>query len=297
MVPEIVSRPPSELTDEDRRALRTLVERATRADGVEPLNEESRLAARHGTPDRTHLLAPDEDGGLRGYATLANGAAEVVIDPAHRGHGIGGELLDRLRAEDPDLLLWSHGDLDGGRRLAASRGLAPRRSLWRMERPVSGEFSELPPVRLPEGVSVRPFRPGEDDETWLELNARAFADHPEQGRMTLQDLHERQQESWFDPTGFLLLVREEDDAVVAFHWTKIDEHGTGEVYVVGVDPEQQGHGLGRAATLVGLHHLAERGVGTVELYVDGDNDPAVRTYGGLGFERAAVDRQYGPPLG
>ena len=84
--------------------------------------------------------------------------------------------------------------------------------------------------------------------------------------------------------------------LAAFHWTKVDQLPVGEVYVVGVDPERQGEGLGRVATLVGLHHLADRGVETVELYVDGDNRAAVTTYGRLGFERAAVDVQYGPPV-
>lgn len=309
MSPDLVHRSPADLTSQEQEAVFALARRAAQADGVDPLNEESLLALRHRTAGRTHVLATagDVDQGadgasdagsqaLVGYGTLANGSAEVVIDPDARQAGVGGRLLDALREVDPDLMLWAHGDLDGGRRLAASRGMVPRRPLWRMERPVAGEFSELPSVTLPEGISVRAFVPGEDDEAWLELNARAFADHAEQGRMTAADLTARTQEEWFDPTGFLLLVDDSRDGeLVGFHWTKIDDLPVGEVYVVGVDPERQGEGLGRVATLVGLHHLAGRGVETVELYVDGDNRAAVATYGRLGFERAAVDVQYGLP--
>ena len=155
---------------------------------------------------------------------------------------------------------------------------------------------------------MRAFEPGRDDEAWVRLNAAAFARHPEQGRLTVDDLHERMTQPWFDPAGLLLVVDEATGAVVAFHWTKVEldsavgrahgsdpsavRSGTGEVYVVGVDPAQQGRGLGGPVTRLGLAHLARLGLAEVELYVDGDNTAARRTYERLGFSDAAVDGQY-----
>ena len=93
---------------------------------------------------------------------------------------------------------------------------------------------------------------------------------------------------WFDPAGFILV--EATDApgdVVAFHWTKVDPEQrstldptatAGEVYVVGVHPAYQGRGLGGPLTALGLAHLARLGLPEVELYVDGDNTAARRTY-------------------
>ncbi|HWH00275.1 MAG TPA: GNAT family N-acetyltransferase, partial [Pilimelia sp.] len=108
---------------------------------------------------------------------------------------------------------------------------------------------------------------------------------------------------WFDPAGFLLAVREADDALVGFHWTKV--HGAagaaaapagtpaiGEVYVVGVDPAAHGTGLGTALTLAGLRHLRARGLTRAMLYVDEDNTAADRLYARLGFARHSADVQY-----
>jgi mycothiol synthase len=69
----------------------------------------------------------------------------------------------------------------------------------------------------------------------------------------------------------------------------------GEVYVVGVDPGQQGGGLGRALTLAGIAHLRALGLDQVMLYVDESNTPAVKMYTSLGFDRWHTDVMYRHP--
>ena len=97
-------------------------------------------------------------------------------------------------------------------------------------------------------------------------------------------------EPWFDPKGFL--IAERDGEMIGFHWTKVHPDGLGEVYVVGVDPDRQGGGLGRALTVAGLRHLYAQGLRTVLLYVEADNAPALAVYRRLGFTDWKTDVMY-----
>jgi mycothiol synthase len=139
-------------------------------------------------------------------------------------------------------------------------------------------------IRIPDGVELRAFRPGTDDAAWLRVNNRAFANHPDQGGWVEEILARRMAEPWFDPAGFLLAWRGTE--LAGFCWTKVHtepEH-LGEIFVIGVDPDAQGIGLGRTLTLAGLDHLAAvRGCPTGVLYVAAANAPAVGLYESIGF--------------
>ena len=137
------------------------------------------------------------------------------------------------------------------------------------------------------------FRPGTDEDAWLHVNARAFAAHPEQGSLTADDLAQRMAEPWFDPSGFFLA--EAGPTLLGFHWTKRHPGGLGEVYVLGVDPDAGGGGLGKALLDTGLAHLQRQGDTGVELYVEGDHERAVALYVGRGFTRASRDVMYAQP--
>ena len=79
--------------------------------------------------------------------------------------------------------------------------------------------------------------------------------------------------------------------MVGYCWLKIED-GVGEFYVVGVDPDRQGSGLGRRLVAAGLAHLAERGIREASLYVEADNTPALALYRSFGFGDYSIDIQY-----
>jgi mycothiol synthase len=285
-----------------------LVDEATDADGISPLSEHVLLHLRYGGDTRARNVLLRTGGKLTGYAHLdptdpvEGPSGELVIDPRYRGQGQGVAMVRALLSEanGRPLRLWAHGDSAAAGRLAAAAGFERIRALWQMRRPLR---APLPEPRYADGVTVRTFVVGQDEQAWVDLNRRAFASHPEQGAWTLDDLGLREREPWFDPAGFFLAER--DGRLAGFHWTKIHGDGgsppghghdaIGEVYVVGVDPGERGGGLGRALTLTGLRYLRSRGLAQVMLYVDEANTPAIRLYESLGFTHHSTDVMFRHP--
>jgi mycothiol synthase len=308
------------LSQTDAIAVLELVSEAAAADGVSPLSEHVVLHLRYGGDPLARNVLLSYRGRLAGYGHLdptdrVEGlAGEMVIRPTERRHGLGRALGEALvaAADGAGLRLWAHGDLPAAARLAAAVGFHRSRALWQMRRSLAGE---LPAPQLPAGVAIRTFRMGQDEGAWLAVNRRAFARHPEQGGWTRSDLELREREPWFDPAGFFLAER--DGRLAGFHWTKVHgnlrpeksaEHAAagpavgdgareaiGEVYVVGVDPDEQGTGLGRALTLIGVRYLRSLGLAEVMLYVDEANTAAIGLYSSLGFEHSGTDVMFSRP--
>lgn len=281
------------LSAAEQGAVRTLLADVERFDGVAPVGEQV-LRALTGEGSE-HLLVDDESGALAAYLNLApDGTAELAVHPAARRRGIGAALVAAaLDRGGESVRFWAHGSLPGAQALAAKLHLRAARELIQMRRPLT----EIPEASVPQGFSIRTHAGSHDNAELLRVNNAAFVWHPEQGGWTDRDIADRLAEPWFDPQGLFLAFDDETGALCGFHWTKVHDDRLGEVYVLGIDPAAQGRGLGRALTLRGLEHLADRlesGRSTVMLYVESDNAAAVRTYESLGFAAAAVDTAYAP---
>jgi mycothiol synthase len=290
-------------------ALSALLTRCEQADHHPALAEPQRAAAARadlGGHGARIVLAYD-DASLIGCAFITPAldgaiALHVAVDPAHRGEpeGIQHELLQtalRQATGADKIRLWIMQVTEADDATAFGLGFEPERDLVQMRVPLPLAPEVMASTRP---VTTRPFQPGRDDAAWLSVNNRAFADHPEQGRWTLDDLVEHMAFGWFDLEGFLVADRPDGNGLLGSCWTKI--HRTtdpvlGEIYVISVDPAFAGHGWGRALTVAGLQWMASHGVTVGMLYVTGSNTAAMKLYQSLGFTVDHVDRSYvlGPP--
>jgi mycothiol synthase len=259
-----------------------LASRATRADGQPPFSDQSLIELADGHRD---LIAFGTDAAA--IVSRDGADAEFVVEPDARRRGLGERMLvGLLERSGGTLRVWAHGDHPAARILAGRHGLTPVRRLLQLR-------AEVPlhrgPAPVAAGPTVAAFRPGIDDAAWLAVNAAAFASHPEQGKLTQSDLDARKAEPWFEKQDFLLLW--DGDALVGFCWLKVDG-GLGEFYAVGIAPGRQGAGLGRVLVEAGFTRLAARGIRTANLYVEADNEPALRLYRSFGFDDYTIDVQY-----
>jgi mycothiol synthase len=291
------------LGKDDLMAVTGLLDAATEADAHPALGEHAWLDLVQGGREGFAGLVAWEPGHTHpvGYAQLnlgpdggehPNWSLEVVVDPHHRtpGNTVATDLvrgaIDLISKEGGGHLhLWVSQPAPYHERMAAAAGLSHGRALYQMRRQLPTEEHST--------LKTRPFKPGEDELTWLEVNNRAFRRHPEQGGWTVETLKAREVQPWFDAQGFLLY--ELEGRLAGFCWTKV-HHGHagryGEIYVIAVDPDFSGRGLGRQLTLAGLDYLSGTGISEAMLYVDATNTRAVKLYVDLGFTVNHIDRAY-----
>ena len=284
----------------------SLIKAAQDFDNSPAIAEHVLLHLRHGGDKADSHLVIQKDNQVIGYAHLdktdqvAGPSVELVIHPEHRGSGIGSELLKAaIEVCGNAIRLWSHGDLPGARALAQSNNFIKVRTVIQM----SKVLTEVSPINC--DYEIRSFLPDLDNKAWLVLNNLAFANHPEQGNWSKEDLLIRLNEDWFDEKGFF--VAQEGAELIGFCWTKIhgghshthatdsdhhDHDPIGEIYVMAVSKEYEGRSIGKALTITGLNYLKYQGLSSAMLYVDEENKKAVNLYKSLGFVESGKDVMY-----
>lgn len=273
------------LTAHLREEVLALVDRIEAADGVRPVNESGALAIAGDRPATFFLESSAGQIVAFAIADHRDGTIMAGVDPEHRGHDVAEATLGAALEAFPQHTVWAFGTRPGSALLARRLGLVPVRELLKLGRELRDERSVTPPP----GYTISAFAPAQAPAV-VEVNAAAFAHHPEQGKLTLEEFRVLTQQPWFDPAG--LLVAERDGAVAGFHWTKIHDDGSGEVYVLAVAPEHEGHGLGRALLGAGLVHLEQQGCTSVHLYVEASEERVVRMYESASFGTVSLDTSY-----
>lgn len=312
----------SEANPKTVAAAEEILRQAESADGFAALSEQFVAGLTDPRVGHQHVLvfSGDELVGLAGLEESAGEiSAELVIAPGHRRQGYGNCLYEHL-AEAVDkqgkkLQAWAHGQLPAAQAIAEQRGLAIVRHLLVMS--VTGQALEKAgqPGDSPDGYVAKNYRESVEafgtehvEESWIAANNQAFSWHPEQGGWDRDRLHRSMEAEWFDPQDVIFLwdvgaggssagAAGDPDAAVdkrpvlaGFHWTKW--HGAaedsakavGEVYVIALASAYQGRGLSGHLLRLGIKQMVNKGATEVILYVEKDNESAVRVYEKSGFD-------------
>lgn len=274
-------------------AVTTLLGQAEAHDGFPAISDQAVREARTGVRD----IVTVGDDPLTAVGIIGAGELDLVVHPDKRGLGIGGALFDDLlsRARG-DVRVWVHGDNPAGERLVTTRGFTPVRTLLRLELPGTELSGWTPADPLPDTLTLTTFNPDNSLHTssLIEVNARAFHTHPEQGQFDANDLEATSQEPWFDPEDILMAW--EADRLLGFSWIKTTRDEAGivetELYVIGVDPSAAGRGLGTALLALTLERMAQHAPERTTLYVEGNNAPALALYRRAGFQTVQTSRHW-----
>ncbi len=294
------------LSRPQQESVLSLIKAAHDFDGTPAIAEHVLLHLRHGGDKSDSHLVIEDNHQVIAYAHLdttdrvAGPSVEAVVHPQHRGKGLGALILkEAIKICGDKTRIWSHGDLPAAKAIAASLKLE---RLW-SNLLMSKSLGEIQPVTSK--YPIRTFISGLDNQAFLALNNNVFANYPDQGGWSEDDLKVRLNEDWFETEGFF--VAEDNSELIGFCWTKIhgahthshsggdDDHGheaLGEIYVLAVNPDYKGQGVGRNLTITGLNHLKYQGLNNVMLYVGIENKPAFKLYKSLGFNEFGSDVMY-----
>ena len=245
--------------------------------------------------------------GLASWMPAPTGAkATVATVPGPHSHDVARLLLQHMLHQiateidhpiERNVELWTSGASTAEIAALTEAGYFEERKLYqlRVPLPLYPTARKSPPS---DGFEWRPFVVGQDEEGFLAVNRRAFAWHPEQGDMTRADLDQAIGEPWFDASRFV--IHPVTGQIDGFCWTKIHPATTapavceelGEIYVIAVDPDAAGRGIGRHLVDTGLELLHRAGITTGMLYVEADNEAAVGLYRSMGFVEHHADQRF-----
>ena len=251
------------------------------------------------------LVAVSADGSVAGYADLADNALEherfsvdLRVPPGEQSEAVAEALLEamerrsvELATGDASVRVFLPSTWEPGLRLVVQRGYEPFRHSFRMQIAFDGV---LPGPVWPEGLAVRTFVPGEDDEAVYEAQDTAFVDHFEHTRWPYENWRGWAFGESFDSSLWFLAV--DGDEIAGISLCRGEGGAGGElgwVNSLGVRPAWRRRGLGRALLLHSFAEFRARGKRGAGLGVDALNPTgAVSLYEGAGMHVARRYDQY-----
>lgn len=246
---------------------------------------------------------PDNDGGQ-------NFASRGDVDPDWRRRGLGTALLQWTEARQRQVAAaapaasprrlesWGFDQEVGRNALLEANGYKVVRYWFDMDRP---DLDDIPEAPLPAGFVFSPAREEDSREAW-DVTVAAFSDHfggfdtSEDGYRQFMSNPARDLRQWVLVRHHGRIVGEALNRVLRGENEMLGIK-RGWVIAVGVLPEFQRRGIGRAIVAQSLRQFRDAGLTSARLGVDAENaHGALGLYEGLGFSVVERGRIYRKPL-
>jgi mycothiol synthase len=226
-----------------------------------------------------------------------NRRSEVEVHPAHRGRGLGAWLLDwveeRARSSGGARIAQTVPDSDAAAvALVRSRGYETLATSWLLEMPLPVE-PEVPAP--PAGITVRAFRPGEDEQAAYQVIEDAFADWQQRRRSFDEWAMLTVARSTFAP-GMSPVAVDGDRMVGAV--VSLDDPQLGEGYIerVAVAGDQRNRGIARVLLRWAFRAFYQHGQRNCTLWTHSDTG-ALTLYQRVGMTVRRSSTVYSKQLG
>jgi mycothiol synthase len=270
---------------------------------VTPRDVIESLGRPHHSPE-DNLFIAEKEGDVVGYvdvtAELKIGRVVLscLVRPAFRGNGVATELIERAIGRAGELKVKrAHVNISEEsmttRELFMNMGFGYIRHFLELKLSLS-EFHV--PNMGGIGPRYRHMQGGEEDKL-VGIQNRSFADTWGFNPNTLEEIIYRIGLPNCSPKDVILAC--DGDNVIGYCWTriypgetKVARDGKGRIYMLGVDPDHRGKGIGKDVLLAGLCCLKSKGLGMVELTVDSKNKTACALYQSTGFQIRAKSLWY-----
>jgi mycothiol synthase len=213
-----------------------------------------------------------------------------LVHPGHRRKGLAKRLVEcaihrarELRAKIAHVNIPQ--DNAPAKRLFSKMGFRRIRRFLELRL----DLSEAHLLKANQTASLfRQMRHGEEDKL-LQIQNRSFADTWGFSPNTIEEIIDRISLPNCSPEDVILAY--DADKPIGYCWTKIDpgenksvSGSKGRIYMLGVNQDHRGKGVGSQVLLAGLSYLKGKGIGIVELTVDSENKAACALYRSVGFD-------------
>jgi mycothiol synthase len=245
---------------------------------------------------KSNLFIAERSGEIVGYVevkpelNIGRAVLRWLVHPRHRRGELTVRLVDRAVDRSRELgIMTLHAnifqDSDAAKRFLTRMGFTFVRRFLELR-------LDLAEMVLPEMSEIAPrcrsLQPGEEGRL-TQLQNRSFAGTWGFNPNTTEEIIYRINLPKSSPADIFLMF--DSDKPVGYCWTRIEfrkkkatGEETGRIYMLGVDPDYRGRGLGRQLLLIGLSYLKSKGLRVAVLTVDSENKAARVLYNSVGFE-------------